>query len=635
MKVKNLLKKSTATLLCVSTLGFSVGVSTFAFGSTPISKDSQLVRIFDTQKNEWGSFKLLTDSVLKKLSQLDNPYQVCVGTPGNECKNYNFPSAPVGWFGKVCNVLSWPFGIVKTIAGLAWPIMQMFPLIALGGMFAKNFIKEYFGSYFNTTCGNIEEVVDPIEAIRRLDKYLETIKGQDEAKAELRRFVLNLIDDKNQRLKGLSKKKGANIIYLVGPSGVGKSMSAETLTKVLTGDNSKPYIVEPSDIDKESKKASVVDQLFGMRTRKVNMNEIYEKSPLVAQVQATPNMVLIINEYDKMCTKELDEKLRTIADHGYVNVNGEMVDFSKVTIIITSNEDLGSVTKTEHKDDGTGSRTQVEHDKAFLNRLKIVDFKNLSAKDYVEIEKPLFELLQQRYLSDYNVLVTFEDGLLEKVAKLVEQKNQGARPIQTFIDNINDKLLTDVILKGSNDKSYIGKTVNISLKEDGNNSNFILNETIDYNKVLEILITKLKNVYSTNYNMNLEISDEAKNDLVKFLKENNGTAETAANIINSLNKKISDSIISKDKKKKSYMGKSYKVSLKNMNWEINEFDPSKETESVNADSNQESETKETSPSSSESETEKQKTEIKALEGTAPHVSIEKSTVETTGSAAAA
>ena len=72
MKVKNLLKKSTATLLCVSTLGFSVGVSTFAFGSTPISKDSQLVRIFDTQKNEWGSFKWRTDSGLKKLSQLGN-----------------------------------------------------------------------------------------------------------------------------------------------------------------------------------------------------------------------------------------------------------------------------------------------------------------------------------------------------------------------------------------------------------------------------------------------------------------------------------------------------------------------------------------------------------------------------------
>ena len=100
------------------------------------------------------------------------------------------------------------------------------------------------------------------------------------------------MDERNKRISGTSKKRGANLIYLVGPSGVGKSLTAEILTKVLTGKDSKPYIVDPSDIDKESNIASVVDQLFGMRTKKMNNSEYYEMSPLLTQLKSTPNMVV-------------------------------------------------------------------------------------------------------------------------------------------------------------------------------------------------------------------------------------------------------------------------------------------------------------------------------------------------------
>lgn len=586
MKVKISLKKFIATLLCVSTLSCTVGIVSHA--DTTIDTNSQFIQFFNATTNTWGNLQLNTLEDLNQAMNSKEIFRIC-NSNLSSCKAQNLPIQPESRLSKFGKLLLAPLSILGFIGGNAWSIMQGLMIGSFAIITAKNFIKENFGSYFNKNCGNIEEAVDPIEAISRLDKYLEPIKGQEKAKTELRRFVLNSIDDRNQRIRGFSKKKGANIIYLVGPSGVGKSMSAEALTKVLTGDNSKPYIVEPSDIDKESKKASIVDQLFGMRIRKVQMNEIYETSPLVAQVEATPNMVLIINEYDKMCNTDLDEKLRTIADHGYINVNGEMVDFSKVTIIITSNEDTGSITKTDHKDDGTGSRTQVDHDKAFLNRLKIVEFNNLSAKDYIEIEKPLFTILQQRYLNDYNVFVTFEDGLLEKVANLVEQKNKGARPIQEdYIDSINDLLLTDVILKGSKDKSYSGKVINISLKDDGN---FVLDKTSNYNKILEILITKLKSLYFYNHNVKLEFSDETINNLVNYLKENNISAELTADIINSLDKIISDSIIAKDSKKKSYMGKSYKIDF-NQNWKISANDLSKENKSVKTNSNQDSEVKE-------------------------------------------
>ena len=148
--------------------------------------------------------------------------------------------------------------------------------------------------------------------------------------------------------------------------------------------------------------------------------------------------------------------------------------------------------------------------------------------------------------------------------------------------------MTDVILKGSKDKSYSGKVINISLKDDGN---FVLDKTSNYNKILEILITKLKSLYFYNHNVKLEFSDETINNLVNYLKENNISAELTADIINSLDKIISDSIIAKDSKKKSYMGKSYKIDF-NQNWKISANDLSKENKSVKTNSNQDSEVKE-------------------------------------------
>ena len=349
--------------------------------------------------------------------------------------------------------------------GMASPILIM--------ILVNKFSELYKTHQARANCGTIDPVRDPILVINKLDSYLKNVKGQEKAKEKLRNFVINLVDERNKKLSGISKKKGANLIYFVGPSGVGKSLSAEILTKVITGNNSLPYIIEPSDIDKESKKSSVVEQLFGMRTKKINNSEYYELSPLLLQLKATPNMVVIINEYDKLQTKDLDEKLRTILDQGYVKVNGETIDCSHATFIITSNESLGSISKGAHEDDGTGSRTYVEHDKAFLNRIKFINFENLSFEQYKEIAQAPCADLQKNYLASYKIFVDFNDAI-ERIADLTEKLNQGARPIQDFVDKLNEKILTEVILKNSKDRNYEGKTYKVSYDE--SREDFVVNE---------------------------------------------------------------------------------------------------------------------------------------------------------------
>ncbi|MBR1779603.1 MAG: ATP-dependent Clp protease ATP-binding subunit [Clostridia bacterium] len=569
MKSKNILKKLLSNLLCVSTMAVSTAYIS-ANEERPLYNGEFSISILKNE--EWTPGKLMTVKSLDEAERSGLPYKICSSRGCNTFHEMIPEKKPLKVLKSVFSIAN---GTLDFISRYAPALFYGVAAFALFKDVLKN-IKEFI--FGNKNYGEIDEVRDPIEAIARLDKHFEAIKGQDKAKAEIRKFVLNVVEEKNQRARGLSKKKGAYIIYLVGASGVGKSTAAECIAIALNGEQYKAYIIEPSDIDKESKKASVVDQLFGMRTKKVQMNEIYEKSPLIKQLEATPNMVLIINEFDKIPdVRVLEEKIRTIIDHGYINVNGDKTSCSNLTIIITSNESIGSVEKTEHQDDGTGSRTKVEHDKAFLNRLKIVEFQNLNAKDYKQIAKPQLENLQQRYFNDYNVLVTFDDELLDKLANLVEEKNQGARPIQGFVDAINDKLLNTVILDGSKDKSYVGKAVKVSLERNGEEYEFALSNDVNYEKVLQIPLNSLKDMYSSEYNMGIEISDEAINVIAEFMKRSRGNAGLAIAFVQALNEKIMKSIILKDKKKKSYIGKSFEFSLnKQLNWEFKESDPRKQ-----------------------------------------------------------
>lgn len=325
--------------------------------------------------------------------------------------------------------------------------------------------------------GKVEKPIDPIATMEILDILMSTVKGQENAKRQIRRAVLNIVDKNSQFLaNGRRSKKagpGASVIYMVGPSGVGKSFSAEIIRKVLGGFNAEPFVIEASDIDKQSK-SSAVEQLFGMKIKRMNNSEIYEYSPFIQRIKSIPNTVVVINEYDKMHTPELDEKLRTIMDQGYINVNGEKIDCSGATFIITSNESSGSVKKgnneVDNVDDGTGSRTFINHDKAFLNRIKLIEFDNLSAEYYEEIAVPHFTELANRYKTQYGVTLDF-NGTIKEVAKRVEDLNKGARPIFDYIELLNNKLLDEVVLKnlksGNNNVEY-----KVSLKND----DFILEE---------------------------------------------------------------------------------------------------------------------------------------------------------------
>lgn len=300
------------------------------------------------------------------------------------------------------------------------------------------------------------------DAFGNLEYLFDEVKGQEKAKEQIKSIVYGILHRKNQaKLSGKKYDRG-DVLYFTGPSGVGKTLMARGLAKykILTS-NTEPFYISASEVDKESSH-TVVDQLFSMDNYGYGGYDDYNAGgnrvistpkSLVKYLNNNPDGVVIIDEYDKMWSPNLDEIFRTIMDHGVVNIKGQTIDCSGITFILTSNESTKSIqggNQDEQKevevDDGTGSRTIVKHDKSFLNRLQPVEFSNLSSEEYIKIIEKEFkdELIEYWASPEVNDIdVIMSDTCLLNMAKVVEKKNQGAR----YITKLQSDLFRDISIK--------------------------------------------------------------------------------------------------------------------------------------------------------------------------------------------
>lgn len=351
-----------------------------------------------------------------------------------------------------------------------------------------------------------------------LDKELQKIKGQDKAKKEMKEIVSSIIDARNEAIENRRSYGKGDVIYMIGPSGVGKTFSANCLAKAIMGKKAKPIYIDASDIDTQSGR-SIKEQLFylreGQKRGAVSSTGILEDTSLIGQMKTNPNIVLIINEYDKMHSRDFDEVLRTIMDRGQISVYDEKIDCSGLLVIVTSNEDHFSVTlgnnDDQFKDDGTGSRTRVYHDKSFLNRLNLVEFDNLDKEAYELITENKLKEIEKRYKGKYGIKFNFVD-ITSKIADKAVETNQGAREIEKMISRLKSAIIKTRINNNSYNVNPDNETYNVYYENDefkldlvSNTQSDVLktsdNEQKDENKSTEITSEKKesnKNISGVN-----------------------------------------------------------------------------------------------------------------------------------------
>lgn len=371
----------------------------------------------------------------------------------------------IAGIGGALTVAKFGFDSIDTIGSLAKKLLNISFLKV-----ANDQMKQVFNGVkglFDTPATELNKE----EAFANFDKVFEGLEGQKEAEAKIKSYLYDIVVAKNQAKWKNEKYNHGNVLYFYGPSGVGKSFVSQRLPYALYS-QPKTFVVTASDVDKE-KKESIVSQLFGTNKNK-NVNPYFptpEKTKgIVDYLKDNPGGLVRIEEYDKFCTPALDEVFRTIMEHGIVNIDGEKIDCSGTTFILTSNEDNMSMEGFD-KDDVekldkisiSKGYTRVWHDKSFLNRVKKVEFKNLTFEEYSPIIIRHFEDMASYWGDSKNagIKLKISNETVLDLAKQIEEINQGARPIDLWIIPEIQMSLGDKIKVAPDYDFYRNKTLTV------------------------------------------------------------------------------------------------------------------------------------------------------------------------------
>lgn len=177
------------------------------------------------------------------------------------------------------------------------------------------------------------------EKVRNAERFIrERVKGQPAA-------VVHMLDIVKRAMTGVggSKRGGRprGVAFLAGPTGVGKTELAKTITSLLFGDESAYIRFDMSEFSAEH-----ADQrLIGAPPGYIGYDAGGE---LTNAIREKPFSVVLFDEIEKAHPRILDKFLQILDDGVLTSGRGDRVYFSEALIVFTSN--LGIYKQTESGD---------------------------------------------------------------------------------------------------------------------------------------------------------------------------------------------------------------------------------------------------------------------------------------------
>lgn len=279
-----------------------------------------------------------------------------------------------------------------------------------------------------------------LENLRNLDKSLkENIYGQDNAIREVSRCI------KLSRAGLSDENKPVASMLFVGPTGVGKTEIAKTISKELG--------IELVRFDmSEYGEKHAASKLIGAPPGYVG----YEEGGLLTDaIRKKPHCVLLLDEIEK-AHEDIFNVLLQVMDYATLTDNqGRKADFRNVIIIMTSNAGARNVGKNllgfgERKVLDTAIEEEVK--KAFTpefrNRLdNIIVFNSVDKDMALMITKRELDKFKEK-LAKKNIDIEFTDKSIFEISERGISKEFGAREIIRVINSDIKTLLVEEILFG-------------------------------------------------------------------------------------------------------------------------------------------------------------------------------------------
>lgn len=283
------------------------------------------------------------------------------------------------------------------------------------------------------------------EKIKNAEAFIRhRVKGQSDA-------VLHMLDIVKRAVTGVGAgKRGGRprgVAFLAGPTGVGKTELAKTITSLLFGDESAYIRFDMSEFSAEH-----ADQrLLGAPPGYIGYDAGGE---LTNAIREKPFSVVLFDEIEKAHPRVLDKFLQILDDGVLTSGRGDRVYFSEALIVFTSNLGIYKLTDTGERALNVSPsepyqavkqkvETEIErHFKFVLNRPEILNRmgENIIVFDFIreDIAEQIFEQMVNSTLADLKgqdltVTMTEEAKASLKALCLADMSN-GGRGIRNQVE---------------------------------------------------------------------------------------------------------------------------------------------------------------------------------------------------------
>ncbi len=288
----------------------------------------------------------------------------------------------------------------------------------------------------------------------RLEEELhKRVIGQNEAVSAVSGAI------KRGRVGLKDPRRPMGSLVFLGPTGVGKTELAKTISEVLFGNENAMIRLDMSEyMEKHS-----VSKLIGSPPGYVGYDE---GGQLTEKVRRRPYSVVLFDEIEKAHPDVFNMLLQILDDGQLTDSQGRKVDFKNTIIIMTSNVGASGIFSTRQLG-FTGENNAVSEDAKqrmlsalkqtfrpeFINRIdEIVVFDRLGEEDIRRIASLMLDEVKKRVMA-LDIDIRFEEGVIAKLAKEGFDPTYGARPLRRAIVRLVDDAISNALLEGKLQKS--------------------------------------------------------------------------------------------------------------------------------------------------------------------------------------
>ena len=302
-------------------------------------------------------------------------------------------------------------------------------------------------------------VKNEIDAVLRLpDRLRQRVIGQDHALEAIAKRL------RTSRAGIENPNKPIAVMFLVGPSGVGKTETALALAEALYGGENNLITINMS----EFQEAHTVSTLKGSPPGYVGYGE---GGVLTEAVRRRPYSIVLLDEVEK-AHRDVHEIFFQVFDKGQMeDAEGRLIDFRNTIILLTSNigtdliMEMCKDPKLMPESEGICKALRKPLLKIFpaalLGRLAVVPYYPISDETMKLIIRLQLDRIGRRTKANHKVPFSYDDKVVELIAGRCTEVESGARAVDAILTNtllpeISQELLTRLMDGKTAKRVHIG-----------------------------------------------------------------------------------------------------------------------------------------------------------------------------------